>query len=508
MSPHSPRRVALLGLLLESNRFAPVTTQDDFLSRVYLAGEEIILESRRPDSRLPSEMLGFWSALDAGCAWQPMPILVGQCESGGPMEHSFYGDTLNDMRKRLQAALPLDGVYIANHGAMTTTTTRDPDGEIFAMVRETVGSEVPIVATLDLHGNVSQAMVDHADVIIAYRTNPHIDMVARGAEAAQALMAMWNGMRPHTCWIRLPLLPPTVSLRTQTGPYADLLAYAESQREANIVNVSILGGFAFADTEKNGLAIVVTSSDEPQAAEAFARTIAQRAWADRARYAPALVTLPDAVALALRNSHDLQQPALVLADVADNPGGGGRGNTVWILRALLEAKAQGVLMGLFYDPALAAEAQLRGEGSHFTAIFNRDESEKSSGRLSVQATVTRLRDGDCVGRKGLYAGKRMNLGPCALLDLGGIKVAVASLRTQCADPVFFEMFGEDISLARTVVVKSRGHFRAGFEAFFSDDQVLEVDAPGLTSPVLERFDFLHLPRPIYPLDKDVEWRPE
>lgn len=507
MSVTPSRRVALLGLLLESNHFAPVTTQDDFLNRVYLAGDEILHELNRPDSRLPAEVLGFRSALDSGCAWQPVPILIGQCESGGPMDHAFYRHTLEDMRQRLRAALPLDGVYIANHGAMTTTEQRDPDGEIFAMVRETVGAQVPIVATLDLHGNVSQQMVDHADVIIAYKTNPHIDMLARGAEAAHTLLELWGGMRPHTSWVRLPLAPPTVSLRTDVGPYAELQAYARSQHHAGIVNVSILGGFAFSDTEKNGLAILVTSRCGLPAAEALAQDIAQRAWADRSRYRPALMPLTTAVDLARQADHDPQRPPLILADVADNPGGGGRGNTTWILKSLLDAGAQGVLMGIFNDPALAAQAHTLGEGARFTAVFNRNEPDERSERLDVQATVLRLRDGDCVGRRGLYAGRRLNLGPSALLDLGGIRVAVVSIRTQCADPVFLEMFGEDIAQARVVVVKSRGHFRAGFDTFFSDDQVLEVDAPGLTSPVLERFDFRHLPRPVFPLDAGAEWPP-
>lgn len=491
--------------MLESNRFAPVTTHDDYLSRVYLAGDEILRELNRPDSRLPAEVLGFRSALDSGCTWQPVPILIGQCESGGPMDHRFYLETLEDMRQRLLAALPLDGVYIANHGAMTTTECRDPDGEIFTMVRALVGAHVPIVATLDLHGNVSQQMVDNADVIIAYRTNPHIDMIERGAEAAHTLLELWCGMQPHTSLVRLPLAPPTVSLRTDSGPYGELIAYGLSQRHADIVNVSILGGFAFADTEKNGLAIVVTSRSGPQAAQALAHDVACRAWADRSRYHPKLVTLGAAVARACQACEHPELPPLILADVADNPGGGGRGNTTWILEALLEANAKGVLMGIFNDPVLAAQAHALGEGTHFTALFNRDESDEHSRRLVAPATVLRLRDGDCVGRRGLYAGRRMNLGPSALLDLRGIRVAVVSIRTQCADPVFLEMFGEDITQARVVVVKSRGHFRAGFDEYFFDDQVMEVDAPGLTSPVLSRFDFQSLPRPIFPLDADAEF---
>ncbi|MBC7437900.1 MAG: M81 family metallopeptidase [Bdellovibrionales bacterium] len=498
-------RVALLGLLLESNRFAPVTTQDDFLNWVYLAGDEILRELDRTESRLPPEVRGFRNALDARGTWEPVPILIGQCESGGPMEHAFFERTLADMRQRLIAALPLDGVYIANHGAMTTTACRDPDGAIFAMVRDVVGAQVPVVATLDLHGNVSQQMVDEVDAIVAYRTNPHVDMMERGAEAALILGELWGGMQAHTCLVRLPIAPPTVTLLTESGPYADLINYGQSQCKAGIVNVSVLGGFAFADTEKNGLAIIVTSRGSAADAQQLAYDMARRAWADHPRYRPQLMPLDTAVQRVRQVCRDPSLAPLILADVADNPGGGGRGNTTWILQALLAAQVQGVLMGIFNEPSLAAQAHRLGEGGQFIAEFNTEEPGAGGGRLKVRARVLRLRDGDCGGRRGLYAGRSMSLGPSALLDLGGIHLVVVSVRTQCADPVFFEMFGEDIARARAVVVKSRGHFRAGFNEYFSDAQVLEVDAPGLTSPVLSRFEFLHLPRPIFPVDTQVQW---
>ncbi|HSQ82508.1 MAG TPA: M81 family metallopeptidase [Casimicrobiaceae bacterium] len=505
MPARSSQRVALLGLLLESNSFAPPTVRDDYLRRVYVAGDEILAELGKADSRLPAEVLGFRSAMDAACEWTPLPILIGLVEAGGPLDHEFYRTTLAEMRRRLEAAMPLDAVYIANHGAMITTATRDPDGEIFAMVRAVVGPDVPIVATLDLHGNVSQAMVDNVNLIAAYRTNPHVDMFDRGVEVARALVEMLRGLRPQAVLLRLPLAPPTVTLRTECGPYADLMAYGQSRIGGEILGVSILGGFAYADTEKNGLAIIVTARSDRKAAARVARDIAARAWADHLRYVPALTSLDDAVATVLQVCRDPSRRPVILADVADNPGGGGRGNTTWILEALQRAGATGVLIGVFNDPELAAQAHALGEGAEFDAVFNRAESDPRSLRFEAHARVLRLRDGDCVGRRGFYAGRRMNLGPSALLDLGGIRIAVISIRTQCADPVFLEMFGEDIASARAVVVKSRGHFRAGFDEFFDDSQVIEVDAPGLTSPILSRFDFKHLPRPIFPVDTEVEW---
>lgn len=506
MQPRTSKRIALLGLLLESNRFAPTTHKEDYLDRVYLAGEEILAELAKADSKLPAEVLGFRSSMDASCAWTPLPILVGLVEAGGPLDHAFYRVTLEEMRVRLLAAMPLDGVYIANHGAMITTESRDPDGEMFSMVREIVGPDVPVIATLDLHGNVSETMVEQADIIVAYQTNPHVDMFERGEDAARAMLQMFGGMRPHAAFVRLPVAPPTVTLLTECGPYADLMSYGQSKVTDDIVNVSILGGFAYCDTPKNGLAIIVTSSRDAASARRVADDIATKAWADHRRYVPSLTSLDNAVAHVLDVCSDPAHAPVILADVADNPGGGGRGNTTWILEALWRVGARGVLMGIFNDAPLAREAHALGEGAIFTAVFNRDESDPHSHRFEARATVRRLKDGDCVGRRGFYAGRRIDLGPSALLDLGGIEVVVVSIRTQCADPVFLEMMGCDVGRARAVVVKSRGHFRAGFDEFFSADRVIEVDAPGLTSPVLSRFDFQHLPRPIFPIDSHVQWR--
>ncbi|MHB1104629.1 MAG: M81 family metallopeptidase, partial [Devosia sp.] len=393
---HAKKRVAMLGLMLESNSFAPVTGRDDFLKRLYVAGDEFRAELNRTESRLPAEMLSFHTAMDGGIPWEPVPILIGLVEAGGPIDHAFFEEALAEMRTRLEAAMPLNGVYICNHGAMITTENRDPDGVIFGMVREIVGPDVPVVATLDLHGNVSDRMVEAADVIISYQTNPHVDMVARGQDAARALNEMFNGLRPGAVIVRLPVTPPTVTLLTENGPYAELIDYGRTRVTDDILNISILGGFAYADTPKNGLAIIVTARSGKAAAKRLATEIAEHAWKDHRRYVPRLTSLDDAVASAVRAGQDLTVDPVILADVADNPGGGANGNTTWILEALVKAGAKGAVLGIFNDPALAKEAMELGEGARFKAVFNRTEPDGFSRRFEAEATVLRIRDGDCV----------------------------------------------------------------------------------------------------------------
>ena len=497
--------MALLGFSIECNKFAPVATKAHFTARTYLEGDAIVAEARAPAPVMLPETPGFVAAMDASGPWTPVGIALAMTEPNGPVEHGFFVELLDTIEHRLKAALPVDAVYICSHGAALTTEEDDPDGELFEKVREIVGPDVPIAATLDLHANVSERMVRSIDAFIGYRTNPHLDMRERGAEAAAAIREMLAGLRPQAAFIRLPIVPPTVTLLTAAGPYAEMIDLGQRRMNPEIMNVSAMGGFAFADAATCGLSVVVTARHDKRAAETLAREIAALGWANRARFYPHLTSLDDAVAKALAVGRDPSLPALAFADVADNPGGGGRGNTVFLLRALYEAGVRDALLGVFYDPPLAAEAHRYGRHYQFDARFNREESTKFSEPWSAPARVVSLTDGDCVGRRGIYAGMRLELGPCAALQVGGVTVVVISHRVQCADPIFFEMMGLDIGRARSVVVKSRGHFRGGFDEFFGPDQIVEVDLPGLTSPVLSRFDWKRLPRPVIPLDDNVEW---
>ena len=490
---------------LESNAFAPVTTGDDFRASCYLVEDEIVAEAARPAPAMPAEIPGFVDEMNRAGEWQPAPILVAATEPGGPVDHGFFTDTIEAMRLRLARRLPLDAVYISNHGAMTSTGSLDADGEIYRMVRDVVGPRVPVVATVDLHANISDEMVASTDAIISYRTNPHVDQAERAAEAARLLLRLLDGERLAKGFVRLPIVAPTVTLLTARGPYADLIAAGQAACGDGLDIVSVVGGFAYSDTPKNGLAIIAYGAGDRPAKVAL--DLARQAWADRERSQARLTPLPEAVAAAVRAGQEEEVPAVCLADVADNPGGGGRGNTTEILEALIEAKAKRALLGLFVDPALAGQCRAAGEGAAIEATFNAAGAGEHARRFTAPATVLKLSDGRVVGRRGTYGGRAVNLGLSAALGIGGVTVVVASRRVQCADPAFLETFGLDIAAFRAVVVKSRGHFRAGFDEFFDDSQIVEVDAGGLVSPILSRIPFANLPRPVYPLDPETTWQP-
>jgi hypothetical protein len=291
--------------------------------------------------------------MDAAGPWEPVPILLAMAEPNGPVDQAFFDRLMAQWEAGLREAGKIDGVYCVLHGAGLTTQDHDPEGTLLRLVRRLVGDAVPVVATYDLHANVSEDDVALVNAFIGYRTNPHLDMRERGAEAAQVLRRVLSGTRTFLSRIRLPIVPPTVTQLTgkdvPNRPYGELIdlgqqRMGEAPYQGRVLNVSVMGGFAYADTPFNGLTVVVTATDQ-QSANDLAHEIAEAAWARRDRFRPKLTSLEEATRLAKavgENEQDSPPPLeglsreadqgwgegeysarhpLAFADVADNPGG-------------------------------------------------------------------------------------------------------------------------------------------------------------------------------------------
>jgi microcystin degradation protein MlrC len=502
MSANRPR-IAILGIHLESNAFAPVTTGDDFRSACYLEGAAMLAEAARPAPAMPLEIPGFVAAMNASGDWEPVPILITAVEPGGPADQAFIDEVLARMRTLLASCGHLDGVYVSNHGAMISTTDSDPDGALYALARQALGPERPVVATVDLHANISQRMLDCADVIISYRTNPHVDRRERGAEAAPIMRRLLAGERFEKTFIHMPIVAPTVTLLTARGAYADMIAKGQRHIAPDLPVVSVVGGFAFADAPETGISILTYGHGRKP--KELAHALARFAWAERERFTVRLTSLEQAISRAQEAGDTGARAVVCLADVADNPGGGGRGNTTDILERLIAADVRNVLLGNFVDPSAAALCHAAGIGAHIQVVLNAGCADAHAREIPVALEVVGLSDGAVVGRRGVNAGRTMHLGPTAAVRIGGITMLICSRRVQCADPAYFEALGLDVGAFSSLVVKSRGHFRAGFDEWYPDQHILEVDAAGLTSPMLERYPWRSLPRPVWPLDADTRW---
>jgi microcystin degradation protein MlrC len=238
-----------------------------------------------------------------------------------------------------------------------------------------------------------------------------------------------------------------------------------------------------------------------------AQAMAQEVWDARHQFVSSLWSLKDAVSFAKKvgESESISEPACILADVGDNPGGGGGGNTVDLLKALIDAEVEHALLAVFTDARLAQAAHAVGVGHTFDACFNQGSMDAFAKPFTCTSQVLALSDGQFWGRRGLIKGVQAEMGLSARLEVGGVQVVVISKRQQLIDPAQLDALKVDLSQVRVLVAKSRGHYRAAFDEFTSTDRMIDVDCAGLTTPNLKQLPWTRMPRPIFPIDDDVNW---
>ena len=423
----------------------------------------------------------------------------------GPLDGEAFRSMLRTVLDALDAAVasggPVDAVVVLGHGAGRTTDDLDPDGTFLAALRDAIGPLVPVVVVLDFHANLSAAMCDAVDAVVAYRTNPHVDIEDRLVEAADHTHRLLDGNPTSVVWGRMPMvLPQIAQLTTPDEPFGEVMQVAEALDVAPVRNVSVLGGFSLGDVPECGMSVAVTvdRGDEAVAANVVER-ICREAWARRDRYRLHTVPLDLAVVEAGRAARG-ERPPVILADTADNPGGGAPANATFVLRALLDAGVDDVVLGLHCDRHVVDAAFAAGVGATLDVEFNAGSTRPLAPSLRVTATVTALTTEQLVPTRGVYAGSPRHPGRSCALQIGGIGVGVTSHKVQCADDSSLHHVGLRPESARVVVVKSRGHFRAGFDHLFAPDQIIEVGAPGVATVDLWSIAWEHVPRPAFPLD--------
>jgi microcystin degradation protein MlrC len=386
---------------------------------------------------------------------------------------------------------------------MVTEGTDDGEGDLIGAVRQEVGPRVPIAVTLDFHGNLTEAMVRGADLLHGYKTYPHVDMAERGVEATERLLDVIAGrLRPTAAFRKPPILPPLGSQGTAQGPMRRLYDLAaEMERDERVVSVSVFAGFPHADIPDAGLGVYVVTDGAPDLANRLAEELARTAWVHRHEFVHHGRSVRDAVAHGLAAAG---RP-IVLADMADNTGGGAAGDGTEVLRELLRVGARSAVVACLWDPAAVQECLRAGVGGRVTLRVGGKVDDRHGAPLTVNGTVRTLSDGRFVHKGPMMRGLPGRLGPTAVLEVDGVRVILISLRWQTLDPEMLRFVGIEPTGEKIVVVKSTIHYRAAFEPIARE--IVEVDAPGLSSSNLARFPFVRVRRPIFPLDPDAAYPP-
>lgn len=411
--------------------------------------------------------------------WTVVPLTFATAVPSNLVTREAFEHIMGHMLEGLRAAMPVDAVFLDLHGAMVTDEYMSGDQEIIRRVREIVGPGRPIVVEFDFHANISPGTAKEADAIFLYRTYPHVDMADVGRLAAAHLKSRLGALaRPAVAFRTLDFLIPVPAQTTLAEPMKSLFARAKALEGHTVGNgrvhwVSLAPGFPLADSPFCRPTIA-TYAETQGAAEAAADEMKAAFEAAEPLFAAPNLNPMDAIRKALTATAG--GGTAVLADTQDNPGGGGNGDTVGLLNAMVEARLEDALMAHIWDPDVARAAHAAGVGAELDLGLGAKTGWAGETPVAGPWIVEQLNDGKATGTGPMARGWRFNMGTSALLRKGGVRVCVVSGKGQCLDQEQIRLFGLDPKSFRILALKSSVHFRADFESLARE--IFVVTSPG------------------------------
>jgi len=482
----------------ETNTFSRIATdQQAFRDCYYLRGDEALAQRGNANT----ELAGFVDAARQ-YGWRLHHLHSAAAGPSGKVTDAAFDWLLEPLLAALGESR-YDAILLGLHGAMVTDSCDDGEGEILRRLRALCDADVPIAITLDLHANVSEAMCELAEIIVSYKTYPHVDKRITGRHAADLLQATLLGrIHPRTIRVGCPMLEEVNGGRTDTGPMlARLQAARDWEAREDVHAVSINGGFASADIATVGPSVLVTGEGDMEVHRTFAQGLADDIWQRRGEVINDYIDVDTAAAVAMR--FDARHGPLVIADYADNPGAGAYGDSTNLLRALLRAGVSNACFGPMVDPETVQRLCNRGIGEHVDVeLGGKTDPAMGGAALPLQVELLAKSDGRYVGGGAMLGGLERSFGPSAVIRVQGIEVLVTTIASQLLDLQQFRSFGIEPGNKSVVALKSMQHFRADFEPIAG--RVIVCDSGALCTPCYRLLDYCRVPRPIFPLDAELD----
>ena len=481
-------RIAIGGFSHETNCFVPMHTDYEYFAQggefPPLARREEVIERSKGAT---FGMSGFLDTIDPN--HELVPLIWGQGGAGGYITDDCFERIVGELVGMLSQAMPVDAVYLDLHGAMCSLTYEDAEGEVLRRVRACVGPDIPVVVSLDYHANVSEATAALTDGMAIYLTYPHIDRQGTGSRAARILMRVLDeGIPSGRAIRRIPFLLPLNFQCTLIEPTKGIVDASVAGEGGEILDLCYAAGFPPSDLDECGPSVVCHAYSQ-EAADAAADRLAAMVIAREDQFSEPLMEPDDAVVEAMRIAETASKP-VVIADTQDNPGCGGTCDTTGLLEALVRHGAQGTAMCVMWDADAAEAAHAAGEGARITVDLGGKHGPEGVTPYHGTFTVTALTDGRFVTTGRSIGGRRINIGPTALLTLGGVSIVVASKRMQAYDQDIFRHIGVAPEKQKILVLKSTCHFRADFDPIA--EKTLVAVAPGAHIVDSTRYPFKYL----------------
>jgi microcystin degradation protein MlrC len=402
-----------------------------------------------------------------------IPTIWGMATPSAQVTDEAFDFVVGRIVDGIHQAVDIDAVYLCLHGAMVTESFEDGEAEILRRVRQAIGPSIPLVASLDLHGNIPSAMVDVADGMVAYRTYPHVDPARTGERTADLLQWMLDtGKRPAKALLRTDFLIPLVWQCSFIEPAASIYAGMDALETEGVLSTSFTPGFPAADIHECGPSVFAYGETQ-EAADGAAEALFAQVVGAREDWNGELLSPDDAIERAVAGYNG---KPFILNDTQDNPGAGGASDTVGLLEALVRLDAQDAVFACLYDPDAAKAAQAAGVGSELQLSIGAGSRQPGHSPFTGQFTVQAISNGEFVGTGPMARGRTYRMGPCAVLRIGGVEVLVTSGRAQVLDQAMLRHIGIDPTARKILAIKSSVHFRADFQPMA--EAVLVTVSPG------------------------------
>jgi microcystin degradation protein MlrC len=498
-----PMRVAIGQLWQETNTFNPCpTTRADFEQFGVLRGRELV--EQMADS---NELGGFIQSLRS---WPERPEIVGLVRlpawPGGTATHETFLWLRQELIEALSQQLPVDAILLALHGAMVADGVPDVEGEVLEAVRHLIGRTVPLVATLDLHANVTRRMVEAADALVLYHTAPHVDVFETGQRGAAVLRRLlFGGARPVTAFQKVPLVVPAERANTQDAAsvsYGFRRQLQELEADPRILAAGMATVQPWLDVPGLGSAVLVVADQDAWQARSSCSRLAAEVWQRRREYLPQMLPVDQAV----REAHQFGDGLVVLSDSADATTSGAPGDSTRVLRELLKYHWPRPALVTLVAPGVVEEARRRGLGAEWTTPLGGIRDSRFSGPITVTAQVAGLFDARFVMSGHLAKNLPIDMGSSAVLRHGNVHVIVTSRSGPHFAPELFQAAGLDPFAASVLVAKSPCGFRAAYQQ--RAEKILLVQAPGCAPSDFWRYEYRNIPRPLWPWDEMASWTPD
>jgi microcystin degradation protein MlrC len=469
-------RVAIAGLQHETNTFAPFgASYDDFVRAdgwpEMTTGEDIL----KVFPHLAIPIGGFINA--AREKYDFVPLVWAAAEPCSYVTDDAFDRISTVICGGIAEAGRLDAVYLDLHGAMVVDSYEDGEGELLRRVRTVTGPDLPIIVSLDMHTNITAAMVQHSDALAIYRTYPHIDMIETGQRAYDLLeQRLAHGKPFHKALRKVPFLIPLYTQCTDFEPCKSLYGGLPALAGHGVANVDIGIGFPPADIAECGPAIVAYGTDAG-AVDATADAVLSRMMDAEMAFSGPLFSPADAASYGI--AHGRPGDPIVIADTQDNPGAGGTSDTTGLLRAMVESGMRDAALGLLWDPPTAEKAHEAGAGAELDLVLGGRYGYDSE-PFPVRVRVEAISDGTFTCHGAILGGVTVSLGKMARLRIldekSDVQVAVCSVRYQCLDQQLLREVGIEPKDHAVIALKSTVHFRADFDPIAKETIV--VEAPG------------------------------